>query len=623
MFGWTIGNFCSRIRAPFLGVLAVSVLQSCATIPRLGSEPQTTVTGEYLAGRLAVRQNDHVTASRQFSRVHPVVPSAFDVRESAFRADLLNGNFDSAVKNANHIARFSASEREQLVTLTLAVDDLRAGRYASARAELFNITDNPAFESAAFILKAWAIDGDKGPLAAIDHLNAPPEGVFRGFTPLHLALLSEKAGLVDQARDAYQISFLTLGGPVGQRAFPEFLAANGDDGLAREVNNLLLQRRGYSRRMGLRNLANLEAGKTDHNFSNITPAQGGAIALLMLGSAMVDQIYQQRNDALEAGFSLRDPSLNQPIAMMQLALALNPKLYEAQNYLGSFNNVHGQHEAAIDALRKVPVSSDFYEQSRIDIARAYFNLENIQGAENVLEEIVRSDPLADEARLVLASRYAQDGQYEEAKTLMDFVVARRENDFYADDWRFFVARGEYFLRLDRWEEAEADLIKATEIAPEEPQALNYLGYSWAERGVNLEEAFELLEKALEKSPRSGAIIDSVGWAHYQLGQYDKALLKMEEAVSIEPEDPTLTDHLGDVYWKLDRKIEARYEWRRALGLEPDDMLKKALEEKLENGLSDGADEEKERLESVGDTAAIIESSTKTSSADSVTGENSN
>ncbi len=623
MFGWTIRNFCSRVRAPFLGVLAVSVLQSCTTISGLGSGPQTTVTGEYLAGRLAVRQNDHVTASQQFSRVHPVVPNAFDVRESAFRADLLNGNFDSAVKSANHIARFSASERELLVTLTLAVDDLRAGRYASARAELFNITDNPAFESAAFILKAWAIDGDKGPLAAIEHLNAPPEGVFRGFAPLHLALLSEKAGLVDQARDAYQVSFLTLGGPVGQRAFPEFLAAIGDDALAREVNNLLLQRRGYSRRMGLRNLANLEAGKTDHNFSNITPAQGGAIALFMLGSAMVDQIYQQRNDALEAGFSLRDPSLNQPIAMMQLALALNPKLYEAQNFLGSFNNVHGQHEAAITALRKVPVSSDFYEQSRIDIARAYFNLENIQGAENVLEEIVRTDPLADEARLVLASRYAQDGRYEEAKTLMDFVVARRENDFYADDWRFFVARGEYLLRLDRWEEAEADLKKATEIAPEEPQALNYLGYSWAERGVNLEEAFELLEKALEKSPRSGAIIDSVGWAHYQLGQYDKALLKLEEAVSIEPEDPTLTDHLGDVYWKLDRKIEARYEWRRALGLEPDDMLKETLEDKLENGLSDEANEEKERAESVGDTAAIIESSTKTSSADSVKEENNN
>jgi len=138
--------------------------------------------------------------------------------------------------------------------------------------------------------------------------------------------------------------------------------------------------------------------------------------------------------------------------------------------------------------------------------------------------------------------------------------------------------------MGRWPEAEADLKRAVEIAPGEPTALNYLGYSWAERGVNLEEAFRLIEKAVELQPESGAIIDSLGWAHFQLGRYDDAVGHLEEAVRLEPGDPTITDHLGDVYWRLGRETEARYQWRRALTLDPPEKLKASVEQKIERGL---------------------------------------
>ena len=89
--------------------------------------------------------------------------------------------------------------------------------------------------------------------------------------------------------------------------------------------------------------------------------------------------------------------------------------------------------------------------------------------------------------------------------------------------RFYLARAASLLERDEWERAETDLKRAVEIAPEQPAALNYLGYSWAERGVNLEEAFELIEKAVSLQPNSGAIIDSLGWARYQLGDYEEAV----------------------------------------------------------------------------------------------------
>ncbi|MEX0645890.1 MAG: tetratricopeptide repeat protein, partial [Parvularculaceae bacterium] len=153
-----------------------------------------------------------------------------------------------------------------------------------------------------------------------------------------------------------------------------------------------------------------------------------------------------------------------------------------------------------------------------------------------------------------------------------------------DAWRYYVARGGSLLELGRWPEAESDLKRAVEIAPEEPAALNYLGYSWAERGVNLEEAFSLIEKAVALQPESGAIIDSLGRAHYQLGRYAKAVGHLEEAVRLEPGDPTITDHLGDVYWRLGRETEARYQWRRALTLDPPEKLKASVEIKIDRGL---------------------------------------
>ena len=153
-----------------------------------------------------------------------------------------------------------------------------------------------------------------------------------------------------------------------------------------------------------------------------------------------------------------------------------------------------------------------------------------------------------------------------------------------DVWRYYIARAASLLQLDEWPRAEADLKRAVEIAPEEPTALNYLGYSWAERGENLEEAFSLIEKAVSLQPDSGAIIDSLGWAHYQLGDYDEAVGHLEQAAALEPGDPVITDHLGDVYWRLGRKTEARFQWTRVLELEPDEKLQAAVERKLEEGL---------------------------------------
>ncbi len=565
-----------------LAVILVIGLAGCISY----NDPETTFTGEYLAGRLAARTHDHRTAADQFGKVHAEVPGSVELRKETFMFSLLTGDVDRAAEIATHLSRFATQDTDPLIPLTLAVDDMRHNRYASARAELSKLKDGAVYESGAFLLRAWAIAGDRGPEAGLDHLKNPPAKLFTGFNPLHQAFLAEKSGNLDEARAGYQLAFVTLGGSVGQRAFTAFLERQNDQPAIREANKLLMRRQGASRRLGQKNLERFESGRVSTEFQSLTSAEGGAIALHTLGTAITEQIYKQRDAASEAGFSLREPDLNQPLAFIQLALALDPDLPEANRFLGSLNNIYGQHNAAIEALSRVRPSSPFYEQSQIEISGALVAQDKDVAAVSLLNRLIKNDADADEARLVLSAIHVRNERYEEAVNVLGPAISSLPDTPQIDSWRFFIARADALLQVDRWEEAEVDLKRAVEIAPEEPGALNYLGYSWAERGVNLTEAFELLEKAREKNPRSGAITDSVGWAHYQLGQYDKAVLDLEKAVSLVPDDPTITDHLGDVYWKLGRKIEARYEWRRALDLEPPSKLKAVLKTKLETGLQD-------------------------------------
>jgi tetratricopeptide (TPR) repeat protein len=137
---------------------------------------------------------------------------------------------------------------------------------------------------------------------------------------------------------------------------------------------------------------------------------------------------------------------------------------------------------------------------------------------------------------------------------------------------------------DRWDGAEADFRKSLELNPDQPLVLNYLGYSLVERGEKLDEALEMIERAIAGQPDSGFIIDSLAWALFTLGRYDEALDPMERASILEPVDPIVTDHLGDVYWAVGRKREAEFQWHRALSFEPEEDLAIRIRRKLEVGL---------------------------------------
>jgi Flp pilus assembly protein TadD len=145
-------------------------------------------------------------------------------------------------------------------------------------------------------------------------------------------------------------------------------------------------------------------------------------------------------------------------------------------------------------------------------------------------------------------------------------------------------RGVALQQADRWPEAEADMEKALTLAPNEPEVLNFLGYSWVDRGERLPEAKSMIERAVAAKPEDGAIIDSLGWVYYRLGDYHKAVTQLEHAAELEAADPDINNHLGDAYWQVGRKTEARFQWERVLTLSPDAKLRAQVEAKLKTGL---------------------------------------
>lgn len=153
-----------------------------------------------------------------------------------------------------------------------------------------------------------------------------------------------------------------------------------------------------------------------------------------------------------------------------------------------------------------------------------------------------------------------------------------------EQWNLYFQRGICYERLKQWDKAEPDFLKAMQLDPEQASLLNYLGYSWVDLGKNLSQAMDLIRKAVKLKPDDGFYVDSLGWAHYRLGEYEEAVRQLERAVELEPSDPTINDHLGDAYWQAGRRNEAKFQWSASLTLKPEPADQARIARKLEKGL---------------------------------------
>lgn len=370
--------------------------------------------------------------------------------------------------------------------------------------------------------------------------------VFVEYYKSHLAYLHDWLGNKDEADAAYKA---LLGERVPSSFYPvvsygAFLVRHDRRNEAETLFSNMIKKfpqNGYMRRQ----LKRVQAGDKPEVVAR-TPSAG-----LALGFARA---------AAQLG---RDNARNPASLYARFATFLDPDNGEAQMLLGSLLSRDGLRDAAIGAFAEVDKDSYFWVSSQIRSAQVLSAAERVDEAIVKVAKVLDLRPQNKDALTALGDLYRQQEKYDAALEYYDRAIATIDEERQAD-WFLYFSRGVVYEAMDLWPPAEADFKQALVLQPDEPQVLNYLGYSWIDRGMNIEPAKAMIEKAVEQRPNDGYIIDSLGWVLYLLGDYEKATEQLERAIRLQPGDPTINDHLGDAYWKVGRKIEARFQWQHAL-----------------------------------------------------------
>ena len=250
---------------------------------------------------------------------------------------------------------------------------------------------------------------------------------------------------------------------------------------------------------------------------------------------------------------------------------------------------------AADAYARITEDSRAYPDAQLGRAIALRRMDRVEEAIAVLTKLANARPKLAAVHSSIGDTYRFEQRFTEATPHYDAAIALYEEDRPAQ-WAVYFARGITLERQSRWDEAERDFRKALELFPDQPSVLNYLGYSYVEKRENLDEALDMIERAVAARPYDGYIRDSLGWVFYRLGRYDDAVREMERAVELMPVDPVLNDHLGDTYWAVGREREARFQWSRALSFitdetNLDELNPDRIRRKLEVGLDVVLEEE--------------------------------
>ncbi len=548
---------------------AISAQGSTATTPTTPFiSPQELArispAGTYLAARHAGQQRDAQAAAAYYRAALRADPRNFDLLSQAFLSVLIDGDVDEAVRIAERLVQVNKTHR--IARLALGVQAIKRKQYQNARQQFSQSVRDPITDLTAGLLSAWTLAGSGDPRAAIttiEKLQGPDW--YAIFKDLHAGLIMDMTGRGKEA------------GPYLQKAYQL-------DGNALRTVEALGR---WTSRHGTRD----ESLKIFETFDKLLPRHPlivDAMDDIKSGeklSPLVDSVQAGAAEALHGlGASLgRQGGEDLGLVYLQLAVYLQPKHGLALLSLADIYEGLKKPETAIRFYERVPQDSPLRRNAEIQLAVNYDATERTAEAKAHLNKLIAANPGDIEAIVALGNILRVRKSFDECAQVYGQAIATMSNPEKAN-WPVFYYRGMCFERAKQWEKAEADFKKALEIFPEQPYVLNYLGYSWVDQGKNLDEGMKMIRRAVEQRPDDGYIVDSLGWAHYRLGEFDDATKHLERAVELKPEDPTINDHLGDAYWKVGRLLEARFQWSHARDLKPEPDELKKIEEKLKSGL---------------------------------------
>ncbi len=257
----------------------------------------------------------------------------------------------------------------------------------------------------------------------------------------------------------------------------------------------------------------------------------------------------------------------------------DPADSRAYYLLGSLAYDEQKLPQAIDYFQKTLLLSDDFEQVYYDLAGAQINVDKPKEALATLDKARAKFTPGFMVEFLSGLAYGKEKDFTNSlKHFMAAELAGRTAEPERLNRFFYFEAGAAFERTGNLDEAQRYFEKSLQLSPDFAEAMNYLGYMLADRGVKLERARELIEKAVKLEPKNAAYVDSLGWVLYRLNRLDEALAQEQKAIELSPEpDPTLYDHLGDIYAALKQGDKAREAWQKSLSLETNDEVRKKLD----------------------------------------------
>jgi tetratricopeptide (TPR) repeat protein len=540
-------------RSVLLAVLLLSACAADSAAPR-AEEARLAVTGApgaLLSARHAAAEQDMDVAADAFRRALAADPDNLELRQQAFLASLMAGRRDTV-----QLARLLP--QNQAAMLSQANEDVRDGNWAQAETRFASLPRQGIQEIMRPLLIAWSQLGGGHADDAMATLKPLAQGPrLRAVYTLNAAMIADVADR-PEAGELYRTARAESGAPNLQltRMMSSWQARHGETAAAEAgLRELVASSDDLS--LALPGLLRSVGTKPVRNASN-----GIAEVYLVIGAAL------QSQDAKDFASIL-----------VRLALDLRPDLTAAR-LLAAEIAIGGKHpEAGMSLLAAVPADDPLAAVVRLRRAGLEQRLGHNDAALAILDQLAREQPDRPEPRLLQGDILRISQRFPEAVAAYDRALALIPNPG-RGAWPLFYQRGIALERAKQWSRAEADFLKALELAPDQPQVLNYLGYSWTEQGRNMVRARQMIERAVAQRPNDGAITDSLGWVVLRQGDVPAAVRYLERAVELEPGDPTVNGHLGDAYWAAGRKLEAQFQWRRALALKPDPDDVPKLEAKL-------------------------------------------
>lgn len=536
------------------------------TKPTEAFEISNSLIGSYLAGRFARGQHDSDAAARYYQAALMRDPGNEVLLEQAFLMEATAANWPRAILLADDLARTNPTHRMARLFLGLAA--FKNGQLDKADEHLIAAGSGPIGELTSALARAWTKLAANNADEAIALLEIPKQAEWaQYYLRYHRALIADISSRRADARTSYERVFKQDARTLRTAlAYTQHAANSGDGKLAKAIIKEHLdksQGEGHPLARELRDKLN---GSVRIPLLIETPSGGLAEVFYGLGEALTG----------EGGVSIG-------VLYLQMALFLEPKQPFALAALANAHETTKRFDEANEVYNRIPPGSAL--QSAIDIRKA-FNLnalDRIDDAKALLEKVVAADPTDLKPLDALGNIMRAKKRYGEATDYYSRAIALIEKPE-KRHWSYFYARGTSYERLKKWPLAEADLLKALQLYPDQPLVLNYLGYSWIDQGRNLKQGMALIEKAVSLKPEDGYIVDSLGWAHFKLENYKDAVRYLERAVELRPEDPVLNDHLGDALWRVGREREARYQWEQSLSLEPEPDDAEKTRRKLVKGL---------------------------------------